>query len=141
MVRYLNLGFRLRCVFMVTALVAICFAGHGCGSGGGTNQQATQTIIIRDDSTAPMGFAFESPVTVTKGTVVRWSNISSTPHGIVWDTQTPASSPAPGATIPTFASQTFSPTWTAPAVTVATTYNYHCTVHGPTMAGVINVTP
>jgi plastocyanin len=116
---------------------------HGCGSGGGgtSNLPAVTTINAKNDAAAPMGFSFDSPVTVSKGTAVQWSNISTAPHGIIWDAQSPASSPAPGANIPNFGPGTTSASWTAPNVTVATAYNYHCSVHGPTMAGVINVTP
>jgi plastocyanin len=88
-----------------------------------------------------MGFAFQSPVTVKSGTIVKWINQSTAPHSIVWDGFAPATSPAPGAGLAAFAAGTTSGTWTAPAVSVSTTYNYHCGIHGPTMSGVIMVNP
>jgi plastocyanin len=125
------------------AIVIVGLALHGCGSSGqsATNQQQPVTIVTKNDANAPMGFSFGSPVTVRKGATVRWNNTSSTAHGIIWDSQVPGTSPAPGGNISTFAPGATSDAWTAPILTVPTTYNYHCTLHGPTMAGVITVNP
>ena len=113
-------------------------AGTTSGSGGGG---LTANIAVTNNASAPMGFAFQSPVTVKSGTAVTWVNQSSAPHGITWDAQSPSSSPAPGADVAVFGAGSSSAVFTAPTVTASTTYNYHCTVHGPTMAGQMIVTP
>ena len=101
----------------------------------------TVSIPVVNNAAAPMGFSFNSPVAAHSGDSVSWHNQSTAPHGITWDGWTPIASPAPGANIAVFAAGSTSGTWTAPTVTTMTTYNYHCTVHGVTMAGVINVSP
>jgi plastocyanin len=128
--------------------IAAVYGIAGCGSSGGSSSTptpppapSTQSIDVVNDAAAPMGFAFTSPVTVKAGTMVTWVNQTAAPHGITWNDNTPASSPTAGANIPIFSGGTTSAAWTAPAQTVNTEYDYYCTVHGKTMAGIINVTP
>ena len=139
-------------IAILAMAAGLVIAVYGCGgsSGGGGNSGpgsgggATPTnvsIPAVNNASAPMGYSFNSPISVKSGDTVTWVNQSTAPHGITWDSQTPSTSPAPGANIPVFSAGTSSATWTVPTVTTATTYNYHCTVHGPTMPGVINVTP
>jgi plastocyanin len=111
------------------------------GSTGGSGTPPSVQIMVINNSAAPMGFSFQSPVTATSGQSIAWVDQSTAEHGITWNGQTPSSSPSPGANIPIFQPGTTSNTFTAPTVTVATVYHYYCTVHGPTMAGVINVNP
>jgi len=88
-----------------------------------------------------MGFSFAGPITVKSGTSVTWHNQSAGPHNVIWDGFTPNTSTSPGANIGTFSAGATSSAWVAPTVTTNTTYNYHCGIHGPTMAGVVIVTP
>lgn len=131
---------------LALALVAGCGGGSGGssggtgGGGGGGGNGATQ-IKVTTSNANPTGFAFQSPVTVSSGTVVEWVNQTGAPHGVTWDSQVPNTSPGPPATVPNFSAGTTSSTATMPTVTTQTTYNYHCTVHGPNMAGQIIVTP
>lgn len=128
----------------IVVLLGVLVYGCGGGGGGGGSMSVgamTQNIDVVNNAAAPMGFSFMSPVTIKSGTVVTWVNQTAATHGITWDSWIPNSSPGPGANIPVFTGGTDSNSWTAPTVTVNTTYNYHCTVHGPTMAGVIIVTP
>jgi plastocyanin len=140
-------------IFIATLALVLVFAVYGCGgSGGGGGGGSTPvsgnsnvSIPVINNAAAPMGYSFnnvaQSPVTVTSGDSVSWSNQSTAPHGITWDSHTPSTSPSPGANVPVFQAGATSGTWVAPAVTVTTTYDYHCTVHGPTMPGVIIVNP
>lgn len=137
----------LSCLCVAVTLVLWgCGGGSGGGNGGGSAGSGsaaatTATIAVANNASAPMGFAFASPQTVKSGTSVTWQNQSSAPHSIVWDSQTPSTSPAPGAGIGTFGAGATSGVWTAPTVTANTTYAYHCGIHGPTMAGTVIVTP
>jgi len=106
-----------------------------------TSGPTTASVSVINNASAPMGFSFQSPVTVASGTQVTWNNTSAAPHGITWDTWTPAAQPAPGSDVAIFNAGATSAAWTAPTVTASTTYNYHCTVHGATMNGQIVVTP
>lgn len=138
---------------LMAGVVTACIAGCGGGgsssgytmgggtTGGTTGGGLTASIATVNNSSAPMGFSFTSPVTVKSGTSVTWVNQSSAPHSIVWDAQSPSASPAPGAGIGVFSPGATSSAWIAPTVTVSTTYNYHCGIHGPTMAGQVTVTP
>ena len=139
-------------IALLTTVVALVIAVYGCGgSGGGGGNGGTMpgpgsvSIPAINNAAAPMGYSFhniaQTPVTVTSGESVSWSNQSTAPHGITWDGWTPSTSPAPGASIPVFQPGSTSATWIAPTVTAATTYDYHCTVHGTTMPGVIIVNP
>jgi len=139
-------------ILIATLALVLVFAVYGCGgSGGGGNGggggstpvggNTNVSIPTVNNAAAPMGYSFNSPISAVSGDTVTWNNESTAPHGITWDSQTPSTSPAPGANIPIFQAGTTSAAWTVPTVTGATTYNYHCTVHGVTMAGVINVTP
>ena len=121
--------------------VAGCGGSGGGGNGGGNAGPATISIPAVNNAAAPMGYSFNSPISAHSGDTVHWVNQSTAPHGITWDSQTPSTSPAPGANIAVFAAGTTSATWTVPTVTTTTTYNYHCTVHGPTMPGIITVSP
>ena len=126
------------------AVIALFTLIGGCGSGGyggGSGTPLTAKISVDTDATAPMGFSFKSPVTVASGTIVTWHNESTSPHSIVWDSVSPASSPGPGANLGAFSAGADSATWTAPMVVASTTYNYHCGIHGSTMAGQVIVTP
>ena len=69
-----------------------------------------------------------STLTVTKGTIVKWTNNGGTNHTVTENT---------GAfTSPILANgDTYSLT-----TTVAATYSYHCTIHGLAMAGTLTVT-
>ncbi len=115
--------------------------GNNPGNPPPGSNPGTVSISATDDRSAQTGFSFQSPVTVKAGTKVNWVNNSSAPHCIMWDAQVPASSPAPGANIGVFNPGATSASWAAPMVSVSTTYNYHCCIHGPGMAGVIVVTP
>lgn len=160
---------RNRLIAFAAAGIAVSLYAAGCGSSGGSGSSApgsvpmatpsptpgpastptptpaptpaTVSIPTINDGAAPMGFAFTSPETARSGDTVEWVNRSTAPHGITWDQQSPSSSPAPGANIPIFQPGSTSQSWVVPSVTQATTYHYHCTVHGPTMAGVITVSP
>lgn len=130
---------------LATALVAGCGGGTGgsssAGAGGGGGGNGTTQISAATSNSNPTGFAFQSPVTVSSGAEVEWVNKTAAPHGITWDSQTPNTSPAPPATVANFAGGTTSAVVTMPTVTTQTTYNYHCTVHGPQMSGQIVVNP
>ncbi|MEJ7626670.1 MAG: plastocyanin/azurin family copper-binding protein [Ferruginibacter sp.] len=68
-------------------------------------------------------------VTVARGTIVKWTNTSGSPHTVTADNNTTFNSPtlAPG--------NMFS-------VTTATvgTFPYHCLIHGISMSGTLEVT-
>ncbi|HEX5322679.1 MAG TPA: plastocyanin/azurin family copper-binding protein [Capsulimonadaceae bacterium] len=129
------------------AIVLISIVGCGGGSGGsssggtGGNGTGVATVAVSASNANPTGFAFQTPVTVKSGQMVKWNNLTAATHGITWDSQTPSTSPAPPAKVDLFAGGTMSQTTTMPTVTTQTTYNYHCTVHGPQMAGQIIVNP
>lgn len=114
--------------------------GNGNGGGGGGGNGATM-IDASASNANPTGFAFQSPVTVSSGAKVEWVNQTAAPHGITWDSQTPNTSPGPPATVANFSGGTTSAQVTMPTVATQTTYNYHCTVHGPQMSGQIIVNP
>src|SRR5580700_2597034 len=58
--------------------------GSSTGSTTGS-APATATIAAINNAAAPMGFSFQSPVTVKSGTHVTWVNNSSAPHTIIFD--------------------------------------------------------
>ena len=68
--------------------------------------------------------------TVSKGTIVKWTNNDGTAHTVTSNDGTTFSSGSIGST------GTFSYT-----TVTAGTFNYHCTIHGVTMAGTLIVTP
>lgn len=134
------------CALAIGILAAGCGGGNGGssyssggGSGGGGN--GATAIKVTASNANPTGFAFASPTTVSSGAKVDWVNQTGAPHGITWDSQSPNTSPAPPANVATFAAGTTSATATMPIVTTQTTYNYHCTIHGPQMSGQIIVNP
>ncbi|MGO8672072.1 MAG: plastocyanin/azurin family copper-binding protein [Capsulimonadaceae bacterium] len=129
---------------LAVVVIAVGLLEAGCTGGAsrsiGTPPPGQTSVAVVNDASAPMGYAFTTPVTVKSGIVVTWVNKSSAPHSVAWDAHTPASSPGPGANLPVFQPGSSSSAWTAPAVTTSTTYNYHCTIH-TSMLGVITVTP
>ncbi len=95
----------------------------GCGGGGGSGSYnasgstsggtasgsttsggagTTASIPAINNAAAPMGYSFNSPITVKAGTSVTWTNQSTAPHSIIWDAQSPSSSPSPGSNLPVF---------------------------------------
>jgi plastocyanin len=97
-----------------------------------TSAPVTHSVAVIIDPTAQVGFGFTTPDggPVHVGDRIVWVNQTSAPHGVTWDTTgSPANGPIFGAG-----------TTTAPIVmTSAGTFHYHCTVHGPSMAGTITV--
>ncbi|HET6580837.1 MAG TPA: plastocyanin/azurin family copper-binding protein, partial [Methanoregula sp.] len=75
-------------------------------------------------------FAFDPPaLTVTRGTVVEWTNLDGTPHAIVFDIGSPIGYSS--GSLPT--GSMYSLRFTLPG-----TYMYHCSIH-PSMKGTIIV--
>lgn len=97
-------------------------------------------IVVNNSPSSSVGFVFPDS-SVKAGAKVTWQNRSTASHCIIWDQYTPGSSPGPGANIGVFASGANSSVWTAPTVTGATIYHYHCCIHGTLMAGQITVNP
>ena len=131
---------------LCSTVIVLAAIAVGCSSSGGgsNNNPPTPSVVaipVSADASAPMGFSFQSPVTAKSGDTIHWVNNTVAPHGITWDAQSPSSSPAPGENVAIFTAGTSSGTFTAPTVTTTTMYNYHCTVHGPTMNGIIVVSP
>ena len=91
---------------------------------GGCTEGATgaQTVTIKD-------FAFDpADLTVAAGTTVTWTNADATGHTATADDGSFDCRPLAGG-----ASRSF--TFATPG-----TFDYHCAIHGPTMAGRITVT-
>jgi hypothetical protein len=60
---------------------------------------------------------------------------------VMWDAQSPSTSPSPGPNLAVFQPGSQGQSWTAPAVTTSTSYPYYCCIHGPQMSSTIVVTP
>lgn len=113
----------------------ILFSGFACSKSnsnsspntppqGGGNGTPQAVISMYNMSFTP------SSVTVSKGSVVKWTNDDSTPHTA---TSNDASTFNSG-TVNAGASYSYT-------TTVAGTFNYHCTIHGTAMSGTLIVTP
>jgi len=98
------------------------------GSSGGT----VVTPPPAGSSDISIGSMVYTPATktVSKGTIVKWTNNDGTAHTVTSNDGTTFSSGSIGST------GTFSYT-----TITAGTFNYHCTIHGVTMAGTLIVTP
>jgi plastocyanin len=135
--------------FVLSAAVAAAMAcGGGSSNGGGTGGGGTMPTTPTSACTAATAQATTSVsmaanlqfvpncIMVSKGATVTWTNTDSSGlyssglHGVISDTATePISSP------PVSPGQTFQHTFSNTAQTV----NYHCTIHGTVMSGVVVV--
>jgi len=99
------------------------------GNGGGTGPKTVEVDAING---GPSGFSFSPANAPAKaGDTILFKNKSNDIHSVVWDTP---GAPAGG---PVFAANTGS--WSVVVPNVGT-FNYHCGVHGASMAGTITVT-
>lgn len=93
--------------------------GGGVGSGGGGS--TSNAITVGNNFFEP------AQTTVPVGTTVTWTwSAGDVAHNVTFDNGGPAS--------PTQSSGTFTFTFTVPG-----SYNYHCTIHGLSMAGTVVV--
>lgn len=108
----------LLCMLAVALLLTAC-----------NKEDKTASPISTTISMAGMAFS-PSAVSVSKGTVVRWTNNDSSPHTATSDDGT------------TFNSGNMSAGSSYSYTTNTTgTFPYHCLVHGTMMSGTLTVTP
>lgn len=118
------------------AITAALIAASGCGGSSGYASAPTgpgtpaQTCAPGNGTICLLASNSFNPsqVTITAGTTVTFNNASGVTHNVTFTT-----AGAPG-NIPDFASGTHAVTFA-----VAGTYNYHCTIHGLSMSGVVIV--
>lgn len=115
----------------VVSVLFILTLLNSCGksSSGGGGVVTPPTSGTADISIGSMVYSPASK-TVSKGTVVKWTNNDGTAHTVTSNDGTSFSSGSIGST----------GTYSYTTVT-AGTFNYHCTIHGVTMAGTLIVTP
>ncbi|MEO8946172.1 MAG: plastocyanin/azurin family copper-binding protein [Gemmatimonadaceae bacterium] len=123
---------RILATVAITAAAA-CGGGSGysSGGGGGTTTGPNQTACPSTPGTVCLvsGNQFSpTTITVSHGSNVTFDNISATTHNVTFTT---AGAPA---NVPNFASGS-----QPVAFPTAGTYNYHCTIHGLSMSGVVIV--
>ena len=116
---------------LAAALITIGFVtGISCSkSGSGYNNTPTPPVSAGDIQIYNMKYS-PATLTVKKGTTVKWKNTDGYAHtatsndGITFDTGNIA-----GGATASYAANT------------AGTFDYHCTIHGTTMAGTLVVNP
>ena len=127
----------LRFGSLVVLAAAVAVVAFGCGSdnkknptgpgGGGTAADVTISIVGNNGSNS------YSPASAvcTVGQKVAWKNNDSMTHNATENTSS------------SFATGNLAPGATSAAITMNTagTFNYHCTIHGLTMAGTLTVNP
>ncbi len=104
----------------------------GCGGGGGSSgttspppsnnpppSSTSNAITVADNTFTP------SATTLAVGTTATWTWTGSAPHNVTFDDGTKSATQTTG---------TYARTFNA-----AGTYNYHCTVHGAAMSGVVTI--
>jgi plastocyanin len=107
----------------LAVVAALGLAGVGCGSSSNKSSgSATGAVNATDSRTFT-----PTSVTISTGGTVKWSNTGQLPHTVTFD-----SGPAFNEQLP--AGGTLSRTFTT-----AGTFNYHCSIHGPSMHGTIVV--
>jgi plastocyanin len=116
-------------IFIITA--AACGGGGGSGYSNGSPTGPTQPTCPSTPGTVCLVSSNQfSPtsITILAGSAVAFDNISNTTHNVTFTT-----SGAP-ADVSDFSSGTQSVVFPT-----AGTYNYHCTIHGLSMSGVVVV--
>jgi plastocyanin len=107
----------------VVVTAALGVAVIGCSSSSNKSSGSAAGAVNATDSRifTPVS------VTISTGGTVKWSNTGQLPHTVTFD-----SGPAFDQQLP--AGQTVSRTFTT-----AGTFNYHCSIHGPSMHGTVIV--
>ena len=116
--------------FIVTILLSVLLLtiGNSCkksnDSNNNNNNATTKNISIVGMTYSP------ASLTVAKGTMIKWTNTDSSPHTVTSNdgTSFDSGNMNNGGTF----------TYTA---NVAGTFDYHCTIHGLMMSGILIVTP
>ena len=112
----------------ITLLAAACGGGGGggatgltttTGGGGGGGGSTSTDVSVVDDAFTPVA------TTVPVGAAVTWTWNGSLRHNVSFDDGTASDTKGSGTYVRTFAT--------------AGTYKYHCTIHGPGMAGSVTV--
>ena len=116
--------------FIVIALISITlFIGVSCSKSSNSNYTTPPPVDNSEIKIYNMTFT-PATKTVALGTVVKWHNEDGYAHTATSNDGT------------TFNSSNISGGGTySYTTTVAGTFNYHCTIHGLTMAGTLIVTP
>lgn len=111
------------CIIVVTAA--------SCGKSKNSSYTAPAAPPNNSPEVSMYNMAFSpASLTVAKGTTVKWTNNDSYPHTVTSNDGTSFNSNNIAA------AGIFSYT-----ANVAGTFNYHCTIHGTAMSGILKVTP